>query len=305
MRKGLICLAGILCILLFAAGCERKGSNRNSEYVVYYVSEKGMKLAAEEFEPKGSSREEILEELLIALQKDYSKESRSIFPEKIRIQKYEWKENQLTVYFDERYNNMKKSQEVLLRAGLVRTVTQVEGIQYVSFMIENVPLADSSGNPVGIMSADTFVENEASSYQETTLTLYFANETGDKLVETRRDVYYKGTSSMEKVILEQLIAGPEEGGRPTIPANTKILNTAVEDGVCYVNLSNEFLSSDYDVVAQIPIYSIVNSLSELSGVAKVQISVNGETSKSFREMISLEEPFERNLDLVENPGKSE
>lgn len=305
MKKGILCLAGILCILFFAAGCERKGSSGNAEYVVYYVSDKGMKLVAEEFEPKDSSQGEILKELLNALQKDYSKESQSVFPEKVQIQKYEWKENQLTVYFDEQYYNMKKSQEILLRAGLVRTVTQMEGIQYVSFMIENVPLADSSGNPVGIMSADTFVENEASSYQETTLTLYFTNETGDKLVENTRDVYYKGTSSMEKVILEQLIAGPEENGYPTIPANTKILNTAVEDGICYVNLSNEFLTSDYDVTAQIPIYSIVNSLSELSGVAKVQISVNGETSKSFREMISLEEPFERNLDLVENPEKSE
>ena len=48
----------------------------------------------------------------------------------------------------------------------------------------------------------------------------------------------------------------------------------------------------------VTIFSIVNSLVELSNVNKVQISINGDTSKMYREKYSFGTVFERNLDLV-------
>ena len=49
----------------------------------------------------------------------------------------------------------------------------------------------------------------------------------------------------------------------------------------------------------IPIYSIVNSLVQNTDAQKVQISINGETNRIFRESISFDTIFERNEDLVE------
>ena len=108
---------------------------------------------------------------------------------------------------------------------------------------------------------------------------------------------------MERLVVEQLIEGPEEDANPTIPASTKVQNVVVEDGVCYVNLSEAFLNSEYDVTAQVCIYSLVNSLSELTGLNKVQILINGETVTSFRDIISLEDSLERNLDIIETEQK--
>ncbi len=48
----------------------------------------------------------------------------------------------------------------------------------------------------------------------------------------------------------------------------------------------------------VPIYAIVNSLVELPAVNKVQIAVNGETTKRYRELVSLDALFERNLDII-------
>ena len=47
----------------------------------------------------------------------------------------------------------------------------------------------------------------------------------------------------------------------------------------------------------IPIYSIVNSLCAISNVNKVQLTVNGSSDVMFRDVISLNTQFERNLDL--------
>ncbi len=299
MGKKVICLTGILCILLLLTGCEHQGAPE-SEYVLYYTNERGTKLVEEAFEPEGIVPSEILPEFLKALEEKYSERASASFPKDLKILKYDWQENQLTVYFGKEYGELGRAEEVLLRAGLVRTVTQLEGIQYVSFVVNEIPLADGSGNPIGLMSVDSFVENDSRSYQMTPLTLYFANESGDKLIETTQEVYYKGTTSLERLVVEQLIEGPGKEAYPTIPSATKILNVAVEDNICYVNLSDSFSGAEHDVAAQVSVYSIVNSLTELPGVSKVQISINGDSKKNFREIVPLENPFERNLDLVES-----
>lgn len=75
----------------------------------------------------------------------------------------------------------------------------------------------------------------------------------------------------------------------------------IADGVCYVNLSSEFLEQPYNVSSEATIYSIVNSLVEFSNVNKVQILVDGESELMYRENINLDTIFTRNLDLVIQP----
>jgi len=76
------------------------------------------------------------------------------------------------------------------------------------------------------------------------------------------------------------------------------LNVTVKDKICYVNLSGNFLTQPVAAIPEITIYSIVNSLAELPGVNKVQISVEGESSVMYHEEISLATPFEANRDLI-------
>ena len=54
-----------------------------------------------------------------------------------------------------------------------------------------------------------------------------------------------------------------------------------------------------NVTSDVTIYSITNSLVELSNVNKVQISINGNINVTYRENTSLSTVFERNLELVE------
>ena len=53
---------------------------------------------------------------------------------------------------------------------------------------------------------------------------------------------------------------------------------------------------------ELAIYSIVNSLSELNYVHKVQMMVNGNTNVSFKG-VKLDNAFIRNLDYIENETK--
>ena len=153
------------------------------------------------------------------------------------------------------------------------------------------------------MDGDTFVENEGkniNSYLFTTLDLYFTNETGDRLKKEQVKVYYSSNVPLEKVVVQQLIKGPRQDGTyPTLSPDTKILGVSISEGIGYVNLDKTFLDQTLTVQESIPIYSIVNSLVDACHVTKVQISVNGETKKTFRESVDLDQFFSSDYSLVE------
>ena len=122
---------------------------------------------------------------------------------------------------------------------------------------------DSSGNPVGMLSASDFMDNisDVNAYEKSELTLYFADETGQYLQAETREVMHSINTSMERLIVEQILAGPEtEGLKSTVPPETKLLNISVTDSVCYLNFDAAFLNNTLDVADEIPIYSIVTLL---------------------------------------------
>lgn len=56
--------------------------------------------------------------------------------------------------FSKEYYDLTAAQEVLLRASVVRTLTQLDSISYVTFTVNSIPLVDSDDEIVGSMGAD-------------------------------------------------------------------------------------------------------------------------------------------------------
>ena len=221
------------------------------------------------------------------------------------IKSWEVKDAQLVLDMSTEYKKLSATAEVLIRAAIVRTMTQLEGIENVSFTVGGEALTDSLGSIVGPMTADMFIDNagkEINAYEKTRLKLYFADGTGERLVEViSQPIVYSSNISMEKLVLEQLIAGPsaEDGeAYAVLSSATKVLGVTVKDGVCYVNFDENALMPVGNATAQVQIYAIVNSLAELPNINRVQIAVGGKTDVLFGEKIQLSTVFDRNLDLV-------
>ena len=86
--------------------------------------------------------------------------------------------------------------------------------------------------------------------------------------------------------------------KSALPEGTKLLTVSVVDGVCYVSMDDNFRNQDYKINEAIVIYSIVDSLTELPTINKVQISVKGDTSGVYRDHFELSQMYDRNLDYV-------
>lgn len=296
----------ILLILMMTLLCACSGRQRvegKNKYSVYYLNRDDTKIVAFDYYTDTEDSMELLGELI---------EVMSTVPEDVNYHEpahnfeiigYSTNDNQIVLNVDEKYRALSSTTEVLTRAAIVRTLTQISGLQYVSVKVRDEELTDALGNTVGIMSADQFVDNagnEINSYEKVKLTLFFASEDGQKLIKANRTVIYNSNISMEKLVVEHLIDGPTQasvGIYPTINSNTKIVGVTVKDRICYVNLDEGFLNQMSNVTPEVTLYSIVNSLVELPNVNKVQISINGETNVVFRETYNLSTVFERNLDI--------
>lgn len=295
----------LLLMVWMMAGCSVDDDTQEVyNYKIFYLNTAMTRLAPQDYETKTTDQDALVKELLdqfMVVPKDL--DSQAALSDKVSLTKYQKEDVVLYLYFDAGYgsrSNMNASREILCRAALAKTLTQIPGIEYINIYVGDQPLLDGQGNPVGMMTGSDFVESisDVNAFEKSELVLFFADETGEKLVREERSVVHNVNTSLEKLIIEELIKGPEqEGNYRTLTGDTKLLNVSVNENICYVNFDSAFLNNAIEVKEYIPIYSIVNSLSELTSVNKVQISVNGSADVMFRDAISLNATFERNLDL--------
>lgn len=296
----LVCLLAVLW-----AGCGKRESEGDNLYQVYYVSNSATKVEMHAHEMEAESPGDQLDELLECLSTNPKKlEYQAPLSMGFQVLDKKLEDGRLQLDVSASYMELPVTTQVLVRAAIVRTLTQLNEIGMVMMTVEGNPLYDNNGRMVGWMSPSQFIDNdgnEINTYELARVRLYFAGESGTELIGTYREKRYSTNLSLERFVVEELIAGPSgqgEGQYPSINPATKILSVMTRDGICYVNLDENFLTVVNNVSTDVSIYSIVNSLIELSNVNKVQILVNGEVPQTFAATT-----FERNLDIVVTPEK--
>ncbi len=290
MKKILAMLVGIaLCMLLGA--CDSKGITEQEMFVYYLNADKNA--LRQEAYPKMDA-ENALKKL----------EVHGVLTETLKVEQFQREGSNLKLYFETEYYTLAAAEEVLSRAAIVKTLTQVDGVQFVTFYVGEDELTDQSGRPIGVMRAEDFVQNTGSSidaYQTTDLTLYFADKDGTHLKERKvTGVHYNVNTTIERVVVERLMKGTSASGyQSTIPKTAMLLGVSVKEDICYVNLDSKFVTDSYDIDPELAIYSIVNSVIENSNVTKVQILIDGASDVVYKSSVDLARPLKQNVQLLQ------
>lgn len=299
MKKIFGLLLGIVCTILLTACAEEEEITENG-WPVYYLSNTLTKVEPHYHEVQSTEPERQIEELMTCLKTIPDMlEYKAPLNMGFQVVSTMFTDGTLTIDVDAAYKELPVTTEVLVRAAIVRTLTQIPELKYVMMTVEGKPLYDNNGELIGRMGADQFIVNDGNAintHELARIRLYFADESGGQLIAGYREKHYSTNTSLERFVVEELIAGPSgqiEGMYPSINPNTKIINITTKDGICYVNLDENFLTVVNNVSTEVSVYSIVNSLVELSGITKVQILVNGEVPSSFSSAT-----YSRNLDIV-------
>ena len=305
-RRFWLLLGMLFFPVLLMTGCSH-AEQKGTAVDISYLNKKETKLVAEtHYLESTDTKDMIVEVLTLLCSVPDNKELKATLTSGINIITYSYDGEQVIVSLGEKYKELSGTTEVLTRAALVRSLTNIPDVNYVMLTVNGESLTDLSGNAIGAMTADMFVNNAGTQVEKVeskvTLRLYFANETGDGLVAVNRELTHNADLSnvpMEKLVVEQLISGPASDETfPTVSPDTKLVNITVKDGVCYLTFDSTMLTAVNNVTTDVTIYSIVNSLVELSNINKVQISIDGNKDGKCRDKYEASTIFERNLSLV-------
>lgn len=166
---------------------------------------------------------------------------------------------------------------------------------------------DAMGDELTPISSITIDEEEAAALNEKVpVVLYFGDEQQNKLVKEIRYVDIKeakkGAESLASAMVKELIKGPKaEGLTPLIAEGTTLRSpVTIKERVAVVDFTKEFVDNHPGgkELAELTVYSVVNSLTEMKEIERVKITINGKETKNFKDSVTLNNDFPRNDAIV-------
>ena len=308
MKRCIFLLTSLMlatCLLLSA--CSFRPSNANVDNVensasVYYISLAGSELVAETVALPDVSRKKQLSFLITQLIKPPAGKI-SPLNDGTELLSAFMRDDVAVVDFSAAFAKKDDLKQTLAPAAVAKTLCSLDFVSGVQILVEGKEALGADGKPFGIIRESDLVINkgsEPSLKPETTLLLYFSDENSEYLVPERRYVDISGGDPIEKRIVEELIKGPAEMGHvKTIPSEVKLLSIETKDNVCFVNLSKDFIDkhSGGTTGEKLTVFSIVNSLTELGTIDRVQFLIEGEKREEFIHM-TFNEPILRNKNWI-------
>ena len=209
-------------------------------------------------------------------------------------------------YYEKRTKDAPASEELLARYSIVYTLCQFDEIKKVKIYVDGKDMMASTGKDqvLSAFGAEGIMINSPSSTETKTekfVTLYFTDKKGVKLYpETHKATMTD--NSLEKTVVNELIRGPvSDKYQRAFSETTQLISVETKEEVCFVNFSGGFLSGmDGDLTTErTAVYSVVNSLTNLPEIKKVQILIDGKKPEGdIYQLFST--PLERDESMIVN-----
>ena len=166
-RIGIICCC-MLCLLLaccslLLSSCGEEQKPKGRMVQVNYLSSDETGIEIHEYDkPSGDALEQVrtLMNYLGATPENLA--FKSPLAMGFQVLGVEYQDGSLVLNVDEEYLKLSATTEVLVRAAIVRTLLQADGVSRMQILVAGNQLMDAAGEQVGWMTADQFIHNDGS-----------------------------------------------------------------------------------------------------------------------------------------------
>ncbi len=272
---------------------------------VYYLntSKLGIESVTKRYD-KSLSNDEIIKEvfdLFIEVPQTRKNVLVSAKPENVSIQSYNLDtQGLLTVSFSPEYKEITNIEEINLKAAFVWTFTDLEFVKKIEFQIDGLPYTTESSEVIEYFDRTNVIVEPTIALDKAVqrdIVLYFANQSEeDQKLYLKREERTATTQegvAIEEVVVTELLKGSNEGNKSVIPSDVRVRQVKRENSICFIDLDDKFLKGKLTEREQkLRVYSLVNSLTELNNVDKVQILINAKKTKGF-DYIDISKPLKR------------
>ncbi len=192
-------------------------------------------------------------------------------------------------------------------AAMVYTLTGfLPGLRYVDIYVNGNRVEPYSGASSAGMTRLDFIGLIGSSAP-----LYFEDKNSDLLLEVSRSMEQAKIWNAKERLLE-LLNGPLEGEDDSADpimfqgiTEEDILSVDTYGDTAFVNLSQGFKSACAELTPKsemLLVYSIVNTITSMDGISKVQFLIEGNQTESLAGNMCLSNPFIRNYGIIKQPS---
>ena len=158
MKKIYKILLLIAVCIIAVSGCKKE--DKVSGTRIYYTDSEGVSLVEKGTRIKGKTKKAQINYVLGKVQKNTDNINyRSAFVKGVKIKNWSLHSKNLTVDFNRAYQKLSVTEEIVLRASVVQSLGQIDGVDTVLFTIEGEPLEDQNGQEIGYMQPSDFVKN--------------------------------------------------------------------------------------------------------------------------------------------------
>lgn len=199
-------------------------------------------------------------------------------PEGVTIQGWTQENRLVTLTFSPELLTAPAMDQTIAAFCAALTLCQLDGVEAVTIAAGDQILFS------GLVPEDALLSDADTDPYVRQLRLYFSDSQGRYLLSEYHTLTLDEDTSPERYVVEELLRGPNSSElKSPIPAGTRLLSCATVDGVCVVNLSEEFLTArpETSTGERLAVYSIVNSLTALSGVDSVNLLVEGQPVDTY------------------------
>lgn len=183
-------------------------------------------------------------------------------------------------------------------ACIARTGLALEGVASVHIYVRTP--GGAKADEITLTESSLLLYDGGLTGENTELTLYFSDETGELLVSEKRSLPLTDSRELPELVLDLLEQAPQSVGlRSALPPGARHLDVNVENGLCTVDFNADFFTNrpESEQGELLTLLSVVNSLCELKEVDRVKLFVAGSELSQYR-WLDLSEPWIRDSTVV-------
>ena len=301
----------LAAVLLLGAGChgeteQNRYENPVQRYYLYQDETTGEYAGA--LGAMGSEAAEFEEDVAAYIQ-DYlegpqSPELRTPFPAGTSLEKCTLEDGTLTLELSDAFFALSGIDRTLATACIVYSMAALPQVEEVVLAAPEGTGSDSLlATPLTPKSFLLFDDSATS--DEMTLKLYFSDAGARFLVEETRTRSFASDAEVPTYLVEELLGEPEkETSLRVLPEGTALREITLDDGLVTVDFSQAFLENapKTHVQARMAVFSLVNTLTELDQVERVQILCQGKKIDDYCGL-DLTEPLTREESALDKGTK--
>lgn len=289
MKKVIFILSTIFVLGMIISGCGNDASDHTAEagatINLYFRSVDSIEYVTVPYQLKSNDAKScVVDVMKHLLDRTQTVEDgyTSPAPEGLKTNSVKFDQSQFNIDFNEVYQSMNSTDEMFFRTCAVLSLTQIEGVNSVDFLINGEQLMNNSGDIIGPMHERDFVIEDlhGTIYKDTKeVSLYYASKDGKHLVEVKKDITNEIGESMEEAALYALSekVDDKEPYMAPLPENLRINSFAINGGTCFIDLSDDIMDSVSGVNSKTTVFAMVDTLIDMNGASNVSFTVNGES----------------------------